>query len=213
MRVLLAIQRTVERLHAVKVGQRVTSYMVDAATLASIPGAREDLPEQLFVRQESDGLAIALYIDPGIVRALEQDNPFRQLHTGNLESFAIALEGVSHFVLLAYRAQLERPVSQFELELQAEVDKFVSAWLLLAVQGQPLAQTAQPLIACLFDFYELRETLRPEERTRYDEASRVAARYCMRLVHHYERDQSSRRIAQEVRRFFRNSLADKLRAA
>jgi hypothetical protein len=213
MAVVLGLQRMVERLHGVAIGESVTEYLVDKSLLHTIPGARQDVPEQLFVREEADGLAIALYIDAQIITTLERDNPLRHLYRGNLEAFAIAVEGVSHFVLLAYRAQREWPVTQLELEMQAEVDKFVSAWLLLAVQGQPLVQTAQPLLACFFDFYQLRETLSPGERERYDAASRAAARYCVHLVHVYERDHTSQRIAEDVRAFSRRGLADKLRAA
>ncbi|MCH7929016.1 MAG: ATP-binding protein [Proteobacteria bacterium] len=36
-----------------------------------------------------------------------------------------SVEGVSHFVLVAERARRELPVTQLELELQAEIDKFL----------------------------------------------------------------------------------------
>ncbi|MEZ4270575.1 MAG: hypothetical protein R3C68_03810 [Myxococcota bacterium] len=69
------------------------------------------MPEQVFVREDQDGLELALYIRADIVTGLEHDSPWERLHSGNLEPYCIALEGVSHFVFLAYRAGLDRPVT------------------------------------------------------------------------------------------------------
>ena len=66
-------------------------------------------------------MELALFIEPEIIAGLEVD-PRRSLHVGNLENFWIAAEGVSHFIFLVWRAQLGRPVTHLELELQAEVD-------------------------------------------------------------------------------------------
>ncbi len=45
-----------------------------------------------------------------------------------------ALEGVSHFVYLAWNAGHDKPVSLLELEMQAEVDKYVGSYWLMRRQ-------------------------------------------------------------------------------
>src|SRR5262245_40271633 len=103
MSVLSRLQTDVERLHGAEIELDVAAYTVEPDVWLSIPGAKAGLPEQLFVRQDPDdpdGVELALYIAPEIVGALERDDPHRHLHAGNLENFCIALEGISHFVLV-----------------------------------------------------------------------------------------------------------------
>lgn len=211
--ILGELQLTIESLHAVETGLDVLDYIVDDEVRREIPGAREGIPEQLFVRECEEGIDVALYVAPAVVEQLERDPPRERLHAGNIEAYCIALEGVSHFVMFAWRAQMSRPVSALELEIQAEVDKFVTAWLLLSDQGAPRHVTASVLARRLFVNYELREEVAPEEVGRYQMATRVAATYCDRLARRYGRDARPDRIRDDVRRFYRRGLAEKLRAA
>ena len=213
MRVLSRLQRGIEGLHDVQTNLDVCAYIVDDATRAEIPGAREGLPEQLFVQQEEDEMALALYVAPKIIENLEADDPHRRLHGGNLEPFCIALEGVSHFVLVTHRAGHGRTVKPLELELQAEVDKFVRAWLILAEQGASLDTTGNRLIRRLFVRYEMRSDLPTEETDRYHVASRAAERFCRGLVRRHARRGTAAGITREVRGFYRRPLAEKMRAA
>lgn len=212
MGILAHLQRSIERLHAVETELDVRAYVVDEETRRAIPGARE-LPEQLFVREDEEGLELALFIDPKIVDVLERDHPEQRLHAGNLESYCIALEGVSHFVLVAWRAQRGWPVSALEMEIQAEVDKFVLAWRLLEKQGRSRRGAAQLLRRQLFESYTLQEDVPDDESSRYHTANRVAKQFCVSLARRFGGDRDRRRIRHQVREFFRRGLAEKLRAA
>src|SRR5437016_10766241 len=90
--------------------------------------------EELLVAQPaggSDEVVMSLYLDPALLERLRREDPLRRLHAGNLADCWTALEGVSHFLYLAWNAGHDRPVSLLELEMQAEVDKYVvSYWLL-----------------------------------------------------------------------------------
>jgi hypothetical protein len=213
MTILGKLQGTVQALHDVEVDLDVDAYIVDDATRREIPGAIEHLPEQLFVREDESGVEIALYIAPSIMAGLERDNPHTRLHAGNLEHYCIALEGVSHFVFLTWRASMGWPVSALEMEIQAEVDKFIAAWLLLAEQGAPRRHTADGLVRQLFDSYELREALTAEEQERYHTATRVAKQFCRGLARRYAADDTPQRILKDAHSFYRKGLAQKLRAA
>jgi hypothetical protein len=212
MDILSHLQQVLEDLHAVRVDLDVCSYVVDEETRRELPGARQ-LPEQLFVREAADGVELALFIDPAVLESLERDHPQCCLHAGNLESYCIAVEGVSHFILVAWRAQRRWPVTALELEIQAEVDKFVSAWLLLADQGRPRHVAAQILRRRLFHSYSLQDDVPPEEGSRYHVASQVAERFCSRLARRFGRDPDHQRIRRDVREFYRRGLSEKLRAA
>jgi hypothetical protein len=214
--VLRELQQRIEELHGAEATPDVTAFVVDEATRRALPGAREGVPEQLFVRQDPDdpdGLELALYIAPRALAALAGDDPYRRLHAGNLEDYWIALEGVSHFVLVTTRAVAGRPVTALELEIQAEVDKFVEAWKLLTEQGLGPERASRQIMRRLFGHYALNELLPRDEADRYHVATRVARRFCGELVSRYGRDARPTRVERAVQRFVRLGLTEKLRAA
>src|SRR6266566_3042294 len=93
--------------------------------------------EELIVAQPADGsdeVVMSLYLDPALLERLRSEDPLRRLHAGNLADCWTALEGVSHFLYLAWNAGHDRPVSLLELEMQAEVDKYVASYWLLPRQ-------------------------------------------------------------------------------
>jgi len=214
--VLCELQREVEELHGSEGTPDVRAFVVDDSTRRLLPGARADIPEQLFVRQDPGDpqeLELALYIAPRIVASLAHDDPHERLHAGNLDDYWIALEGVSHFVMVATRAVGQRKVTALELEIQAEVDKFAAAWHLLRAQGMSPERAAQQLMRRLFGPYALHEPMPREEADRYHVATRVARRFCAELARCYGHDAQPTRVEHAVRRFVRLELAEKLRAA
>ncbi len=137
--------------------------------------------EELLVAQSADGaeLALSLYLDPALLQRLARADPLESLNAGNVADCLTALEGVSHFLYLAWNAGHDRPVSVLELEMQAEVDKFVTSHLLLRRQWP--GHFPLELRRLLF------ERARPDPRLDaaraglYREASSYAARFCRRL--------------------------------
>ena len=206
MAVLPGIQLLLEELNAVSTDLDVCEYIVPPEIKDSIPGALDSVPEQLFVAEIGDEMELALYIDPRILTALQYDRPEARLHNGNLENFCIALEGVSHFIKVVWSAQWGREVSALELEIQAEVDKFIGAWGLLEQQGMPRELAARALKKLLFEQYEVRDEVPTAEAERYHIASKVARRFCEQLVQRYPRDVSHRRVLRDARNFYRSGL-------
>lgn len=211
--VLEPIQSTIESLHDVATQMDVRAFVVDPETWEKLPGARRDLPEQLFVTgmNSAEEVGLALYIDPDVMAALRSDDPWECLHGGNLQHFCIALEGVSHFVLLTWRGMAGGSVSPLELELQAEVDKFLSAWLLLGEQGAHWEPAGRLLLRWLFGSYALRESVVGDEADRYVVASRAAESFCRQLVERHARRADTEGLKTDARKFYRRGLTDKLR--
>ncbi len=88
---------------------------------------------------------VSLYLDPGLLERLRREDPMVRLHDGNVADYCKALEGVSHFLYLAWNAGHDRPVSILELEMQAEVDKYVASyWLLRRQLPGPISRGAAP---------------------------------------------------------------------
>ncbi|HEY5790852.1 MAG TPA: hypothetical protein VIX81_09520, partial [Gammaproteobacteria bacterium] len=103
----------------------------------------------------------------------------------------------------------ERPVSRLELELQAEVDKFVLSVQLLGEQGH--RAPSRGLHARLFRHCRIAAALSHPERQRYDVANRYAAHYCHYLQRRLLKPRPSAAAVRELRRFYRLRGRGKLR--
>lgn len=211
MDVVSRLQGIIERTYDLDNDHRVTDFLVTnpdfAHGLGFRPGAAGGA-EQVLVSQDGGNLDLAVYLDDAVLDRLGEHDPLDILHDGNLEAFWTALEGVSHFVYLVWNAARRRPVTRLELELQAEVDKFVTTALLVAAQQG--GRVPADLHAWLFDFWRLDESLEGEDADRYSQANRYAGRYCRRLSKEYLRDGSGS-LFPEIRRFYRFTQRRKLR--
>ncbi|HEY8079102.1 MAG TPA: hypothetical protein VIF62_33450, partial [Labilithrix sp.] len=127
-----------------------------------------------------------------------------------LDPICQIIEGVSHFVYLADRASRDRATTQLELELQAEVDKYVV--LAASLDGFD-ATSSRRLRDRLYEDVAYAHGADTVEGERYRIANERARRFTGRL----ERDYISRarygELRAELRRFFHMSQGDKLRAA
>jgi hypothetical protein len=163
--------------------------------------------EQLLIKQAEGEMQLGLFVDERSLENLTLNDPARRLDDGNLQDFLYAIEGVSHFVYLVHRAQQERPVSAVELELQAEVDKYLVALLVCWNQrGEP----PEDLRHRLFNRVTFAGDLSREERERYELANSAAGSYTASLEQRYLRARAVEEMLAEARRFYRKGLAEKL---
>jgi hypothetical protein len=165
--------------------------------------------ENLFVCSDGDETAVTLFIDASIVAALDGDDPMVALHDGNLGPFCVALEGVSHFTYLAWRAHHDRQVSQLELEMQAEVDKFVTTAMLMGRQSS--GRIPSGLGQRLFEQVSYRPGLDAPSRERYETASAYAERYCKGLERRIMDGRDGQTLTRDLRRFYRLDQHQKMR--
>ena len=109
---------------------------------------------------------------------------------------------------MALCAAADRPVTALELELQAEVDKFVSC--LLCENASP--HRPGELRARLYDRVQFADDLDHEERDRYHTANGEARRYVEGLERRFLGPRREHRIGsmlEELRQFYRLSLQAK----
>lgn len=207
-----SLQQRLEDIYQLDLCQRVDDFVVSdpqlVASLDALASAR-DGPERLFVCQSGDTLDVSLYISPDVMAALENAPATGPLEAEYLAPLCIALEGVSHFLYLIWCAEHARDVTRMEMEMQAEVDKYVVLALLdLAAGG---ARPSAGIRRWLFDRARLDPNLDDAERTRYRDASRYAARYCQRLEQGYLYPGRRDALLRELRRFYRAGRLAKLR--
>ncbi len=201
------LEAMLHELYALDVGYAVSDFLItDPDVMRALDAGGRTVDEKLLIA-EADGEAdVALYLERELLERLDRHDPLKKLDGDNLADFWSALEGVSHFTYYAWNAARDKVVSLFELELQAEVDKFVTTAMLLREQT---GRDADGLHGWLFDSPTLAAELGDDERERYRRANRYAAKYCHRLSGALAGDDEAG-AQRELRRFYRLSQASKL---
>ena len=187
----------------------VRDYLITDPRLAQCIGAGSmlsDTSETLLLSQDEEGLALSLFLDGELLSRLESADPLNRLRTELLDDLWQVLEGLSHFNCVVWRASQDRCVSLLELELQAEVDKFVGTTLLALGQGR--TEMLDHLHGWLFDKVSFRTELDEVQLARYRAANEYAARFCHALRSRLVDDGNA--VLGELRRFFRLPMTDKI---
>lgn len=187
-----AVQRALERVYHLETSEPVGDYLHEA---------REGERETLFVRETNGTIEMAVRVPA--LGAKEID-----VARGDLDPLCQLIEGVSHFVYIAERARAEREATQLELELQAEVDK----WVVLAGSLARFdANASEALRARLYE--EIAFAHDGEIGERYRVANDLAHRYVRKLERDYVAKKRYDGMRAELRRFYRFGQEEKLRIA
>ena len=183
----------------------VDDFVVGAELRDALVPARRPR-EQLLVCEADGEVELALFIDPRALANLTSHDPARRLGDHNLGDFLLAIEGVSHFIYAICCARAHRPVSQLELELQAEVDKYVTCLL----TTEPEVAVSAELRRRLFGDVSYEPDLDHDEHARYRAANDNAQRYATWLEQAFVGPRKIPEMLAELRRFYRLGLAAKL---
>ena len=159
--------------------------------------------ETLFVREEGGALELLLRLPRAALEAGAR---------ARFDELCQVIEGVSHFVYLAERARRELPATQLELELQAEVDKYV---LLSHGAGSWRFHPARAarMRARLFDRVRFLHPAHTETGARYRMANDLAARFAEGLEARFGRTGRHDQMRAALRRFYGAGQAEKIALA
>jgi hypothetical protein len=207
---LASLQGALTEIYDLPVTPDVREFlMTDRAALGS--GLLRASDEQLIVAEDGDTLSMALYIDAAVLERLKRSDPFTGLTQDNLADYLTVAEGVSHFVYVAWNTGFDKPVTLLELELQAEVDKYVLCAWLLREQGS--GRFPHELHRVLFERARVDAVAAAGRVGLYHMASTYAARFCRRVAALLERKRHgvTRDLMAELRRFYRWGNVRKLR--
>jgi hypothetical protein len=202
---LLLVQRRLEALYALPSLAPVTDFLIAEGAAAALPGGGS----RTLVQHEGADVALAVVLEDVVHADLSARDPRVRLDDRNLGPLCTLAEEVSHFVYLQFCATAERSVTQLELELQGEVDKYLTAAFLLSQQNDGALSTR--LRELLFRHYRLLPGLSAEQTERYRTASALAYRYCGWLEKSFlRRPAGLSDLARESRRFYRLGQREKL---
>lgn len=182
----------------------IDSYLIDTPPrhYADRIGSRTSDRETLFIRQIGDEYELGLFIAPGILAAIDRTDPLERM-----DEFFCAVEGVSHILMLLDRIANQVATSHLELELQAEVDKFLISHLYMskARRGASIDLFDRQFERCTWD-----SNLSEDDLLRYTAASRMAAKFCSGLRERYFNPARIGEMKADVLDFFKRNLAQKV---
>jgi hypothetical protein len=200
--VLDRTQELLESIYHLDLGLCVDDFYIGSEKLQELGGSATPR-EQLLVLEEEGEASLALFIDDEVMARLRGSE---RITLENLGDYCLLAEGVSHFVYFIWKARRREPVTQLEMELQAEVDKYLTCRVQLDGEGRTSADLAEQL----FRKVAFRADLDGDEADRYRTANRLALAYCAHLERSYLRDGGLRRAMPELRHFYRLTQPRKL---
>ena len=162
--------------------------------------------ETLFINQSDDTLEFTLYLDEDVLNLAT-----RHTQTGSngavhaydkhsIDSLCTVVEGVSHAVCLLWHAHHDRQLRALDLELQAEVDKYM-----LLLESCADNQSRDVLHRQLFRDVRYTAPVGSTLYKRYKAAGDYAAIYCHWLVQEFPGPGDQLSLYQELARFYRLS--------
>lgn len=208
------IQHVQERLHHlydVEVAAKAEDFLIgcdEVAKLLRISREKISSKELFLVNpspSEEESVEVALYLQDQLCENLANNHPMQELNEQNISDFCVMIEGVSHFVYYLYQSAQKNSVSQLELELQAEIDKF----LLLSLMTEANQHHFKQIMDLLFEGFHLHDELTSEQKQRYLDANHLAKRYCYLLTQKLKSEPLPQ-ILNEVRSFYSLSHHQKI---
>jgi hypothetical protein len=203
---LLDVQRRLENLYALEPESPVTDFLIAEEDATSYPGG----DSRTLAKEDDGALSVGVVLEEGLCEDLARHDPRVRLNGDNLAPFCTLIEEVSHFLYVLFCARCERSITQLELELQGEVDKYVTAVVFLSLQNE--GAVSPRLRELLFRHYRLADGMSAERAERYRTASGLAERYCAHLESRFLRRARLSDLAREARRFYRLGQREKLEA-
>lgn len=196
---LNTLQHAIQYVYEIDLQQRVADFTTSDPAFARQYGSAHGPMEQLIFREDGDDVDISLYLDNRVVDALSRIEDGRS----SVNMVCLAVEGVSHFVHFCWRSQYKVDLSLLELEIQAEVDKYV---LLTDLYGE------DGMHHRLFERHLYRCGMSRQLLERYRSANRLAAKYCRKLEKEFIQPGRTGEMLNELRRFCRKTRGEKIYA-
>ena len=204
-----SILHHIDRVYVLDLNVDIRDFLVSRETCARL-GADPSRGSVLVKQDANEEIELGLYIgEEDLERLTEVDLASSPMSASSFEVLLLAIEEVSHFAYLAFSASREKRVTELELELQAEVDKYVTFTLLHASSQR--GRVPKDLLDRMFSDFAVRPDLDSERRERYTAASSLASRYCSYVVQSaLESDCGLAPLLSELRSFYRLSQRGKI---
>ncbi len=201
------LQQKIEQCYDITIPCNIDNFVChDKALMSEIAGTPLNESETLLVQQCGDNLDLTLYLEERLQNSTFSYSAEKEWSELEFTDFCTVIEGVSHFVYVVWNAGFGKNVKPVELELQAEVDKFVFAASIGRLQKE---QQLDRLINRLFKKVHIVAKPGTPLHARYRMAHNLASDYCTWLMHQFDFISFNRELDAELARFYRMNAGAK----
>jgi len=202
--VLRRIDRAIKRLYNLEFKPSVEQFLV------TLPDSKRQGVLLLAQYPEQDSLELGIHLSKNVRGSLATFPKGRwgDWPSEKLQAFTVVTEEISHFHYVRYHATQGRQVSQLEMELQGEIDKFLIAYF--TNPGIKHETEFEKLFESFFARFSLRPGLSREEEQRYVEANHLARRYIHKLATVLQDPRRREDLLRRLRKFYRLSACEKI---
>ncbi len=210
------LQRKIEKTYALDTGiTNIEQYIVGDRGYKELY-AKEEIRTvvnshsgaRVLIRDTGDALKVSIYYPDVLIRDLEDNDPRLGIHDENIDLCASFVEELDHFLFIAQNYKLNRPFSLLELELQANVTKYLVLKYFIALQKKSLKLSKFDKEYIRYHlFYKRKYNIEDtSEKKRYEDAGTFGMLYTKHidLLSHEDR-------LRDLRQFSRMSCSSKIR--
>ncbi len=126
-----------------------------------------DNPQVIYVDEGSDA-SMGIYLGKRIFKKIQN-----KVKIFSFQDFCVMAEEISHFIYLIWSKSNEKKITLLDLEIQAEVDKFLLA--------SNFFQSQETVFQKMFQTFMFRKNLLKDEENRYIEATRLGKKLAINL--------------------------------
>jgi hypothetical protein len=142
--------------------------------------APSDAENSLVIRESEEGPEVMVCISEGLLKKFENALMPRDFSQASLPDLSIVIEELSHFNTFCDRIKDDQKISQLELEVQGEVDKFALALEWLEQRNE--AHLQDSVFEQIFGSFRVGDWVSQSQRERYLEAHHIARQFCRSVM-------------------------------
>ena len=204
-------QQQLQNIYEIEIDHSVEDFLITDKVLADYLSVNKSNKneERLLISEYDGGMDLSLYISAEVYQHLNDSHPINLIKQGMHSEFCLMLEGVSHFLYVVWNAYHHKQVTLLEMELQAEIDKFILMQNL--IDNEKDNDAIDALRNWLFENNHYGSGLDADELQRYEQANYYAAKYCMALQQNYKLSGLNQNLLNDLRRLYRMSQQEKMR--
>jgi hypothetical protein len=219
MRAVRQIDRALKRLYNIETSLCAEEFLIfHFPTVPQKQIASKELQGALYVRRGAEepgsnelSIDLGIYLSEQVREVLENFPDWSSPWSlEQIKAFSVACEEVSHFHYLVFNLERKRPISEFEIELQGEIDKFLLMYFCESLADNAGLTKFEILFEQLFINYRLAGCLNEIQKQRYLDASLYAKSFFQKMRKHLGSNGSVTEVLKRTRHFYQMDLASKI---
>jgi hypothetical protein len=186
------LQKKIEKIYRLHSCPEALQYMISPKQFRKL-SKFSDNPQVIYVDEGQDA-TMGIYLGPSLFRQIKKKSKIF-----SFQDFCVMAEEISHFIYLIWSKSNEKKINLLDLEVQAEIDKFILA--------SEFFGSKEEIFEKMFEKFNMRKNLQPEEEERYFTANRLGKKFAIEML---RKKLSISRRMNWLRLFYRQTITNRI---